>query len=114
MRIIVAALLPMGLFAGILFYFLWDSQQSQRAYEQLARVRTMAVLVDNELDNVIGRLRVIATDPLLDTSDLRALDARCRLWLAANEDWENLLLISREQQLINVAVPFGTPLPNRR
>ena len=114
MRIIVAALVPMGLFAGILFYFLWDSQQSQREYEQLARVRTMAVLVENELDNVIGRLRVMATDPLVDTADLRALDARCRLWLAANEDWENLLLISRERQLINVAVPFGTPLPNRR
>jgi hypothetical protein len=40
-RIVVAALLPMGLFAGLLFYFLWDNQQTQRNQEQLARVKTM-------------------------------------------------------------------------
>jgi signal transduction histidine kinase len=29
-------------------------------------------------------------------------------------DWENLLLLSPEKQIVNVAVPYGTPLPNRR
>src|SRR5215203_5243162 len=83
-RIIVAALLPMGLFAGVLFYFLWDNQQTQRNQEQLARVKTMAVLVENEIQNVISRLQVIASDPTLDPRTLREFDARCRRLLAEN------------------------------
>lgn len=113
-RIIVAALLPMGLFAGVLFYFLWDNQQTLRNQEQLARVKTMGVLVENEFQNVISRLQVIASDPLLDKNMLREFDARCRRLLAENPDWENLILLSPEKQLINVAAPYGTALPMRR
>ena len=113
-RIIIAALLPMGLFAGLLFYLLWDNQQTLRNQEQIARVKTMAALVENELANVISRMQIIANDPPIDGQNPGALHARFRQLLAANADWENLLLMSREKQLVNAIVPFGTPLPDRQ
>ena len=45
MLIVLSALLPTGLFAAGLVYFLWDYQQSQRHQEQLGRVRALASLV---------------------------------------------------------------------
>lgn len=114
MRIVVAALLPMGLFAGVLFYFLWETQQAQRNQEQIARVRTMAAVIESELDNVVGRLQVLASDPLLNSQTLREFDRRSRDLLAANTDWENILLLSPEKQLVNAAMPYGVSLPVRR
>ena len=111
MLIVWSALLPMGIFAGGLLYFLWDYQQSQRNQEQLARVRTMASLVESELESTVTRLRMLASDPQLDGAALADLHGRLRQLLLENDDWTNLLLISRERQLINAAVPFGTPLP---
>ena len=59
-------------------------------------------------------MQIIATDPPIDGQNLGALHARFWQLLAANADWENLVLISREKQLVNAIVPYGTPLPDRQ
>jgi signal transduction histidine kinase len=111
MLIVLSALLPMGVFAAGLLYFLWDYQQTQRNQELLARVRVMASMVEGELESTTTRLRLLASDPQLDVATLADFHQRLRDLLQQNGDWSNLLLISRERQLLNAAVPFGTPLP---
>lgn len=109
--IVLSALLPTGIFSAGLIYFLWEYQQSQRNQELLARVRTMASLVESELESTVARLRVLASDPQLHSASLSSFHGRLVRLLQQNDDWANLLLVSTERQLLNAAVPFGTPLP---
>jgi len=109
--IVIAALIPIGLFSAVLFYMLWQNQQEARDQEQLARVRTMAALVQSEVNSSINRLELLARSPLLSRESLPAFYAQLQMLLPDNEDWANLLLISREEQLINARIPYGTALP---
>ncbi|HEY4371044.1 MAG TPA: ATP-binding protein [Burkholderiales bacterium] len=108
---VIAALLPMGLFAAFLFYYLWQSQQALRDQEQLARVRTMAALVQSELNSSIRRLELLSKSPLLSDATLPAFYRQVQQTLPDNPDWTNILLISRESQLFNALLPYGENLP---
>ncbi|MGE0797260.1 MAG: ATP-binding protein [Lautropia sp.] len=105
--IVLAALLPTGLLAGVLLYAFWTDQQQKSSAELLARTRTLASLLESELDSTIARLRVLASDPLLDTAALPAFHERLARVLAASEDWSNLALVSPQRQLLNAAVPYS-------
>ena len=109
--IVLVALLPMGLFAAVLFYLLWDNQQTQRYAEQLARARVVAALVDSELNSSIERLQLLGSEPLLDEATMPQFYQRVVALLPGNEDWANVLLISREAQVFNARLPYGSPLP---
>jgi signal transduction histidine kinase/ActR/RegA family two-component response regulator len=108
---VLAALMPIGLLAGVLFWFLWQAQQDSRDLEQVARARTMAALVQSELDSTIHRLELLSRSPLLAPESMPAYYAQLQMLLPDNEDWANLLLISRDEQLINARLPYGSPLP---
>lgn len=111
MLIVLSALLPTGLFAAGLVYFLWDYQQNQRHQEQLGRVRALASLVEGEVQSTVARLQVLASDRLLESSSLAAFHQRLREQLRQSQDWANLVLLAPEGQLLNASVPYGTPLP---
>ena len=111
MLIVLSALLPTGLFAAGLVYFLWDYQQSQRHQEQLGRVRALASLVEGEVQSTVARLQVLASDRLLEASSLAAFHQRLRGQLRQSPDWANLVLLAPDGQLLNASVPYGTPLP---
>ena len=70
--IVLSALLPMGLLAAGLMYYLWENQQGQRNQELVQRVRAMALVVEGELSSSIDRLRVLAEDPHLAAGSLEA------------------------------------------
>ncbi|MDB5806269.1 MAG: Chemotaxis protein methyltransferase CheR [Betaproteobacteria bacterium] len=109
--IVLAALLPMGLFSGVLFYFLWQNQQALRDQEQLARVRTMAALVQSEINSSTRRLELLTHSSYLARNDMAGFYNQVQGLLPDNPDWSNLLLISREAQVFNARLPYGAPLP---
>ena len=109
--IVLSALLPMGLLAAGLMYFLWSYQQDQRNQELVHRVRAMALVVEGELESTVERLRVLAKDPHLSAGALDAFHARLQQLLALNDDWGNIILLTQERQIINAAVAFNTELP---
>jgi hypothetical protein len=110
--IVLAALVPIGLFAAYFLHSLWQSQQAHRTDEQLVRAKTMAALVESKLQSSISQLKVLAGDPRLDAESLREFHARCATVLAATPEWDNVLLISRDAQVLNARLPYGTPLPS--
>ena len=112
MLIVLSALLPTGLFAAGLVYFLWDYQQSHRHQEQLGRVRALASVVEGEVQSTVARLQVLASDRQLQASSLEAFHQRLQEQLRQSQDWSNLVLLSSEGQLLNASVPYGTPLPS--
>src|SRR5690606_1494807 len=102
------------LLAAGLMYYLWENQQGQRNQELVQRVRAMALVVEGELSSSIDRLRVLAEDPHLAAGSLEVFHQRLQQLLSLNEDWGNIILLDDKRQLLDAAVPFGTPLPDVR
>ena len=109
--IVLTALLPMGLFSAVLFYFLWQNQQALRDQEQLARAHTVAALVQSEVSSSVRRLEVLTHSAALANDDMPAFYKQVQGLLPDNPDWENLVLINHEAQLLNARQPFGSALP---
>jgi signal transduction histidine kinase len=109
----LATLLPVVLFAGTVGYFLVAEQRE--TFRQGAEARTLAVLtaVDNELEASVSTLRALATLTSLDAGDLATFREQAQRTLAAQPQWTNINLARADgQQVMNLQVPPGAPLPN--
>jgi signal transduction histidine kinase len=109
----LATLLPVALFAGTVGYFL--VQEQRETFRTGAEARTLAVLtaVDTELEASISTLNALATLPALDTGDLVTFRDRAQRILATQPQWVNVNLARPDgQQVMNLQVPAGAPLPN--
>ena len=106
-------LLPVVVFAGMVGYFLLHEQRE--TFRRGAEDRTLAVLtaVDNELAGSVSALTALATLPSLDTGDLADFREQAQRILAAQPDWQNInVALPDGQQVMNLRVPAGAPLPN--
>ncbi len=109
----LATLLPVALFAGTVGYFL--VQEQRETFRTGAEARTLAVLtaVDSELEASISTLNALATLPALDDGDLATFRDRAQRILATQPQWVNVNLARSDgQQVMNLQVPAGAPLPN--
>jgi signal transduction histidine kinase len=109
----LATLLPVVLFAGAVGYFL--VQEQRETFRTGAEARTLAVLtaVDTELQASISTLTALATLPALDEGDLVTFRDRAQRILATQPQWVNVNLARPDgQQVMNLRVPPGAPLPN--
>jgi len=109
----LATLLPVALFAGAVGYFL--VQEQRETFRTGAEARTLAVLtaVDTELEASVSTLNALATLPALDEGDLVTFRDRAQRILATQPQWVNVNLARPDgQQVMNLLVPAGVPLPN--
>ena len=109
----LATVLPVALFAGTVGYFLVDEQRE--TYRTGAEARTLAVLtaVDNEIDASMSILNALATLPAFDAGDLEVVRDRAQRILATQPQWTNIhLALPDGQQVMNLHVPPGAPLPS--
>jgi hypothetical protein len=106
--VIIPAIL---LAAGILY----SSAVQQRASTQEAlqqKAEQLAAEVDAELERSVAALKVLAMSTVLQRGDLRGFHELATRTVQADPTWNNLQLISTTgEQLVNVRLPFGTPLP---
>jgi PAS domain S-box-containing protein len=111
----LASVLPMLLFA-VVMVMVYDRQQRavlERSFRDTARVLTLAV--DHEVSASLSTLGALATSKHLDTGDLRAFYDGAQRVLRAQSAWSTINLFNAAgQQLINLARPFGAPLPDSR
>ena len=109
----LATIVPVVAFAAVVGYFLIDEQRE--TFRRGAEERTLAVLtaIDNELDGSISTLEALATLPSLDMGDIASFRDRAQRVLAVQPDWQNInLALPEGQQVMNLQVPAGEPLPN--
>ncbi len=113
--LVVASTLPMLLFA-VIMVALFDRQQRallEGSFRDTARALTVAV--DQELNASISTLGALATSRDLDTGDLRGFYDEAGRVLRARPAWSTINLFDHTgQQLFNLALPFGAPLPDSR
>jgi len=107
--LVISTLLPILVVVALLFTEL--QQDLKRAGLQQARsfAHNGANVFDGQLHDMAVTLKLIASSPELATGDLQAFYQRTKLALVGSS-WFLLLVDDSGQQLLNLRVPFGTPL----
>src|SRR3990167_8513502 len=110
--LVVAALLPVLIFAGVMLVTFSAQQRSAVERGLVDTARALSLTVDRELAVSIRTLEQLATSEHLDSGELRKFYDQASRTLKIQPSWEAILLIDPfGQQVINLRVPFGTPLP---
>jgi|GEM_PF-2225579 len=110
--LVVAALLPVLIFAGVMLVQFSNQQRSAVENGLVDTARALSLAVDRELAVSIRTLEQLATSEHLDSGELRKFYDQASRTLKIEPSWEAILLIDPfGQQVINLRVPFGTPLP---
>ena len=88
--------------------------RERTTFRRGAMERSLAVVtaVDAEVKSSIGTLEALAASRHLDTGDLRSFHAEAARARASQRDWLTIILaLPSSEQVVNVLLPFGTPLP---
>ena len=110
--LVVAALLPVVIFAGVMIVVFSKHQQAVVERGLLDTARALSIAVDRELEASIEVLQTLATSQCLDSGDLKQCYDQAMRLLRSYRRWEAILLFEPSgQQIVNTRRPFGSPLP---
>jgi PAS domain S-box-containing protein len=110
--LVIAALLPVLIFAGVMLMIFSNQQRSAVETGLLNTARALSLAVDRELAASVRTLETLATSAHLESGDLRKFYEQAKRVLEVRPGWYNMLLVDPSgQQLVNMRRPFGSPLP---
>ncbi|MBI3059200.1 MAG: hypothetical protein HYY81_07825, partial [Deltaproteobacteria bacterium] len=111
--LVVAALLPVLIFAGVMIVVFGRQQQRLVENSLVDTARALSLAVDRELIAWVGTLETLATSEHLDSGDLKKFYDQAQRVLDARQDWETIVLVEPpKKQVLNLRRPFGSPLPD--
>ena len=114
-QVLLAGILPIGIFAATLLYLHWQTQEQQRRGLQLETTRLVAVALDNALESSVQRLGILARQWGRGRSEEAQLYEAARSSLAGNPDWDNLLAFKATGEgVFRLDRAFGTAIPDMR
>jgi signal transduction histidine kinase len=105
-----AILIPVILFSTVSLNTLLKSEREAALKGVRETARISQVSVDRELTNAQSAVRMLSNSPYLANGDLAGFYQQAQFADQAGTTW-TALLDARGEQLLNTAVPFGTPLP---
>ncbi|HET9664099.1 MAG TPA: ATP-binding protein [Burkholderiales bacterium] len=108
----LATLLPVAVFAVIVGALMIDSQRD--TFRRGAEERTLAVLstVEVELRSSISTVEALAVSPTLDEPDTAAFRSIASSVVSTQPNWITInLALPTGQQVMNLNLPAGAPLP---
>ena len=107
-QVLLAGILPVGLFAGALLFLNWRSLEHERRSIQMETTRVLAAAVDNALDSSIQRAAILARLWATRPDDVRQIYEQSRDALATNPDWDVVMAFDASGQLVfRTDRPFG-------
>lgn len=109
---VAAILIPVILFSTISLNMLLKSERDAALKGVRETARISLVSIDRELTNTQSAVRMLANSPYLASGDLAGFYQQARFADRAGTTW-TALLDETGQQLMNTAVPLGTPMPAR-
>jgi len=111
--LVVAALLPALIFAGVMIVVFGRQQQRFLENGLLDTARALSLAVDRELTAWSHTLETLATSEHLDSGDLRKFYSQAQRVLDTRQDWDTIVLVELpKRQVLNLKRPFGIPLPD--
>jgi len=112
LRLALAGLVPMALFAGGLMVLLWAQQQAELFRSLQDTARAVSLAVDREIEISTKRLEVLSSQDTFGSEDWRDFHREARRLVATSEDWVNLLVFTDDgRELVNVRVDYDQPPP---
>src|SRR5579872_6645614 len=113
--LVVASVVPLFAFSLGREYLAYREAVSSTGEQTLALARSMALVVEQELQTRISVLKVLALSPTLELGDFEAFRARAVALIAQQFPGSNILLLRGDgQQLMNTAAPPRALLPARK
>ncbi len=114
-QVLLAGILPLGVFAAVLLYMHSQGQDEQRRGVQMETTRLLAVAVDNALDSTVQRLAILANHLAVHPGSDAQLYEAARTALEGSPDWENMLAFrAGGEGLFRLDRPFGTAIPTMK
>ncbi len=111
--LVVAALLPVLIFAGVMIVVFGRQQQRFLENGLLDTARALSIAVDRELLAWSHTLETLASSEHLDSGDLRKFYSQAQRVLETRQDWDTIVLVELpKRQVLNLKRPFGSPLPD--
>ncbi len=111
--LVVAALLPVLIFAGVMILVFGRQQQRFLENGLLDTARALSLAVDRELTAWSHTLETLASSEHLDSGDLRKFYSQAQRVLETRQDWDTIVLVELpKRQVLNLKRPFGSPLPD--
>jgi two-component sensor histidine kinase len=110
--LVAGMVLPLTVFAAVLVYYNYETSRTT-AYDRILQIaRGLATNIDGELRTTIASLQVLALSEALARDDIAAFRAQAEHFVEVHFPQSNVVVAdSSGQQLLNTAVPSGTPLP---
>jgi hypothetical protein len=112
LALVLAVLLPLLSFAGILLWYEVRRDYAQHRRGLLDTAQALALAVDRERAAAQAVLEALADSPLLDAADWRAFYDHSVATAARYPGAWIVLFAPSGQQVINTLRPFGAALPN--
>ena len=108
----IAALLPIVLFASVIATVVGFREQAALRERALSNVREIANGIDRFVAAQLKAAEVMARSRTLDHGDLAGFYEFAARLKASESDWVSVVLLDTQgDQLLNLALPFGAPLP---
>jgi hypothetical protein len=112
LAMILAVLLPVLAFAGVLLWYDVTRQYDIHRRGMLDTVRALSLAVDREWSRWQAVLETLTASALLDAEDWRAFYDHCATAAAHYPGAWIIVFAPSGQQVLNTFRPFGTALPN--
>ena len=110
--LVTGMVLPLTLLAVVLVYYNYEGNR-RTAYNRILQIaRGVATNIDAEFRAAIASLEVLALSEALERDDLAAFRKQAEHFVKSHFPQSNVVVSDASgQQLLNTAVPAGTPLP---
>jgi two-component sensor histidine kinase len=110
--LVTGMVLPLTVFAVVLVYYNYEGNR-RTAYDRILQIaRGVATNIDAEFRAAIASLEVLALSEALERDDLGAFRKQAEHFVHSHFPQSNVVVSDASgQQLLNTAVPAGTPLP---
>jgi signal transduction histidine kinase len=114
-QVLLAGILPLGVFAAVLLYMHSQGQEEQRREVQMETTRLLAVAVDHALDSSVQRLAILANHLAVHPGSDAQLYAAAKEALKGSPDWQNMLAFRADGEgLFRLDRPFGVAIPTMK
>src|SRR6516165_10375301 len=110
--LVTGMVLPLTILAVVLVYYNYEVNR-RTAYDRILQIaRGVATNIDAEFRAAIASLEVLALSEALERDDLAAFRKQAEHFVKSHFPQSNVVVSDASgQQLLNTAVPTGTPLP---
>src|SRR6187402_3609479 len=109
--LVLVTTIPIALFAAWLISRSWAQQEALIGRQTIEQARAVIVAVDQQIEEVIASLNVLALLDPIDADDVTRFSELASSVLPTHPEWESIRLVDPELRLVASTGPHATATP---